>query len=105
MKQRTIAEIIKAERAKRNWTVKHFTEKLRPAVGKNLSPAYITRIEQYGEVPSPELLCIIAEILELDLEKLMELARETKVRRFDESLEKKYREAVGLHRVQKKSED
>ncbi|MDH3892840.1 MAG: helix-turn-helix domain-containing protein [candidate division Zixibacteria bacterium] len=104
MRQETFGKIVKAERVNRGWTVKQFTGKLEPALGKKLSPAYITRIEQYDEIPSPDLLCLIADVLKLDIEKLMVLARATKVRRFDKSLEEKYREAVGLHRVQKKSE-
>lgn len=103
MSETSVGKIIRAERLKRDWTVKHFIEQLESRIQKRVSPAYITRIEQYEEIPSPELLCVIADVFGYDVEQLLGLAKEAKIRKFDENLEKKYRDAVGLFRVRKES--
>jgi transcriptional regulator with XRE-family HTH domain len=105
-KSETIGLIVKASRTKKGWTVKQLIERLQPKLPRGkLSPAYITRIEQYDEIPSPDFLCTLAEVLDLDSDRLLRLARQTKVQRFESGLEKKYREAVGQYRLQKKRED
>ena len=103
MSEKTVGKIIRAERLKRDWTVKTFREQILSRIKGTVSPAYITRIEQYDEIPSPELLCVIADIFGYDVEQLLGLAKEAKVRRFDENLEKKYQEAAGLFRTRKES--
>ena len=103
MSNETLGKIIKAERQKRNWTVKQFREQVEPRIRGTMSASYVTRIEQYGEIPSPELLCVFAEVFGYDIDKLLELAKKDKVRQFDKNLDKKYRNAVGQYRLQKES--
>ena len=89
---------VQAARKKKGWAVKTFIDRL----DVELSPAYITKIEVHGEIPAPSLICKIAEILDLDRAALLEAAKENKMRTFEESLEKKYEQAVTLYRLQKR---
>ena len=88
-------------RKKKEWTVKQFIERLEQRGGKVISPAYITRIEQYGEIPSPELICLIADVFGYDQQKMFTYARTSKVKKFDKNLQEKYEKAVGLYRIHK----
>ena len=101
--QKSFGERIRAKRTSKEWTVKDFIQRLESKGQKSVSPAYITRIEQYGEIPSPELICVIADVLEDDAEQLLECAKKIKVKRFNKNLEAKYQKAVGLHRIQKRN--
>jgi transcriptional regulator with XRE-family HTH domain len=82
-------ELIKQTRRARGWDVKEFIIQL----GGDLSPAYITKIEVHGEIPSPALICKIAEVLRLDLQKLLSAAKKDKLGVFEKSLNKKYEQA------------
>ena len=101
-KEESFGETIQELRRDKNWTIKEFIKRLETKGDRKISPAYITRIEQYGEIPSPEVICLMADVLKFDLEKLLECAKRIKVRKFDKNLEEKYQKAVGLHRIQRK---
>lgn len=103
--ERGFGQWVKEERRNRDWTVKEFITKLAARSGKSVSPAYVTRIEQYGEIPSPELICAIADVFGADQDQALSCAREQKVRRFDEGLGKKYGEAAGLYRQQQENRE
>jgi transcriptional regulator with XRE-family HTH domain len=90
--------MVQTARRKKEWTVKTFIDRL----GGDLSSAYITKIEVHGEIPTPSLTYKIAEVLDLDATELVKAAKENKRRIFDELLERKYEEAVTLHRLQKR---
>lgn len=96
--KKTFGEKIRTYRREKGWTVKDFIERL----GNDLSPAYITKIEVHGEIPSPELICKISEVFGLKEQELLESAKEIKVQQFEESLEKRYQRAAGLYKLQKK---
>jgi len=96
--KKTFGEKIQDFRKEKGWTVKEFIERL----GNELSPAYITKIEVHGEIPSPELICKFAGIFGLKEQELLESAKEIKVQKFEESLDKRYQRAIGLYRLQKK---
>jgi len=100
---KSFGEIIQALRKGRNWTVKELIQRLEKRANKKMSPAYITRIEQYGEIPSPEVICMIADVFNYNVDRLFECARTSKVKKFDESLEEKYRKAVGMYRTNKRT--
>jgi transcriptional regulator with XRE-family HTH domain len=68
---------------------------------QRVTPAYITRIEQYDEIPSPEFICRIADVFKYDLQKLLELAKNIKVKKFGKRLQKRYDKAEALYRKQK----
>jgi transcriptional regulator with XRE-family HTH domain len=101
-RQKTFGEFIKSQRKENEWTVREFIERLAELGYKKISPAYMTRVEQYGEIPSPEIICGFALVLACSVDELVFLAKQEKVSRFDKALENKYREAVGLYRTQKK---
>ena len=90
-------EIVQHCRKQKGWTIREFVEKL----GGDISPAYITKIEVHNEIPSPELICKIAEVFKLNYQDLLNSARKNKVQLFDESLEKKYQKAACLYKLKK----
>jgi len=94
----SFGELIQALRQERGWTVKEFIGKLESRWGKKISPAYITRVEQYGEIPSPDVICLIADIFGYNLDELLNCAKSEKMNKFDKALEEKYQKAVGLFR-------
>jgi transcriptional regulator with XRE-family HTH domain len=96
--KKTFGEMVQFYRREKGWTVKEFIEKL----GGKLSPTYVTKIEVHGEIPKPEVICKIAGVFGLDEQKLLAAAKELKVQKFEESLEKRYQQAAGLYRLQKK---
>lgn len=62
--------LIQQLRKNKGCTVKELIEKLDGQV----SPAYMTKVEVYGEIPSPELICKIADILGHDQKNLLSIA-------------------------------
>lgn len=98
----SFGEAVLSLRKDREWTVKDFIERLEAKGVEHLSPAYITRIEQYGEIPKPELILRIADVFQVDQEELLKCARRIKVEKFDKALEDKYQKAIGLYRTQRK---
>jgi transcriptional regulator with XRE-family HTH domain len=94
----TFGDTVKKQRSEKGWTIKEFIDRLKADSKTTVSPAFITRVEQYGEIPGPALICRMAEVLELDLKELLKMARRVKVARFERGLEKKYQEAEGLYR-------
>ncbi len=100
----SFGELIQRLRKEKNWKVQSFIEKLGP-IGrdkKKLSPAYITKIEVHGEIPNPEVICKIAEVLGYDLEKLLNSAKQRKLKKYEKSLEEKYEKATTFYRTQKR---
>jgi transcriptional regulator with XRE-family HTH domain len=87
-------ELIQKLRKDKGWTVREFLDKF----DKGISPSYITRIEQYDEIPSPEFIIKIAEIFNCNTEELLECARKIKVKKFDDILHKKYKMALYLYK-------
>ena len=98
---KTFGERVRDRRQARDWTIKDLIQKLQARGQKSVSPAYITRVEQYGEIPSPEFICLLADVLDDDPRQLLECARNIKVTVFDRNLEEKYQKAAGHYRVQK----
>jgi transcriptional regulator with XRE-family HTH domain len=86
----TYGQIVQSARRKKELTVKAFIQRL----GIKLSPAYVTKIEIHGEIPTPSLTCKIAEVLDIDLMALVEAAKENKRRMFNELLERKWEEVA-----------
>ena len=99
MTTESFGKFVQMHRKKKEWTVKEFIERL----GSDVSPAYITKIEVHGEIPSPLFVCKIAEVFDLDTDELWARAKKDKVENFDRNLEKKYQHEVGLCRLQKKA--
>ena len=85
----TLGQQIRLLREKAGFTVRAFAEEL----GK--TPGYISRIEGRGEMPSPELLC---QKLDVEPEKLLELAKQAQMERAAEDIEAKQQQALNLFR-------
>lgn len=66
------------------------------AIGK--SPGYVSRIEVRGELPSPMLICEISEVLKLDAEELLTLAKASQLRKTEEQIKERHSSALSLFR-------
>lgn len=95
--EKTFGDIIQECRKQKGWTVREFIEKL----GIDLSPAYITKIEIHGEIPSPELICRMADVFGLSEKRLWETAKSNKMESISETMEAKYQKVAGLYRQKK----
>ena len=95
---REFGNLIQKLRKNKGWTVKELIEKLD---GQQVSPAYMTKVEVYGEIPSPDLICKMADVLGHSQQELLNLAKEHKISRFEKALEEKYQKAVGMYRLEK----
>ena len=69
---------------------------LADAVGK--TAGYFSRVEGRGEIPSPELICAISDVLKEKPERLFKLAKADLLQRTEEQIERKTSEALSLHR-------
>lgn len=87
---------IRELREDRDLSVRDFAEQ----IGK--SPAYVSKIETRGEIPSAELLCTIAGILRANPDELLGLAKETQLERTARQIDEKQASALALFRKQKK---
>jgi transcriptional regulator with XRE-family HTH domain len=79
-------------RRKSELTVRVLAEKL------DKSPGYISRIESRSEIPSPELLCELADLYEVNAEELFELAKQSYLERLAGEIDSKYESALSLYR-------
>ena len=82
----TFGEIVRYERRKQNWTVREFIKRL----GLDISPAYITKIEKYGEIPSPDVVNKMAWVFNFDRTMLANQAIIDKTDRYMKYLQKHY---------------
>jgi len=91
---------VQALRKEKGWSVKQFIDEIGDMSkrGQKISAPYITRIEVHGEIPTPEIIIRIAEVLGCNEEEMLEMARENKVSKISQSLEEKYKHAYGLYR-------
>jgi transcriptional regulator with XRE-family HTH domain len=65
-------------------------------IGK--TAGYVSRIEGRGEIPSPELLCKIAEVYELDPTELLQLAKTSQLERAEREIDTRHASALALYR-------
>lgn len=68
----------------------------------NKTAGYVSRIEARDEIPSAELLVVIAEVLGAEPEELFTLAKEAQLGRVAEQIEAKQQDALALFRKSKK---
>ena len=91
-----LSEHLRELRERKGLTVRALAD----LIGK--SPGYISRIEGRGEVPSPELLCKLAEVYGVGPEKLLELAKTSQLQRAEEDIDAKHASALALFRKAKR---
>jgi len=65
------------------------------------SPGYVSRIEGRGEIPGPEIIIKLADVLELSAEELLRLAAEEKGEKAKNTAQKKYDNALVFYRKSK----
>jgi transcriptional regulator with XRE-family HTH domain len=87
---------IRELRTNRGLSVRQFADLL------DKSSAYISKIEARGEIPSPELLCKMVDILKANLEELLRLAKDAHLERTAKDIEDRQASAVALFRKQKR---
>lgn len=89
---RTIREL----RRKRDWSVYDLAGRIGRTAG------YISKIEARGEIPSPEMIVMLADALGTRAEGLFEIAKREKTEQAASTIERKYDEALILYRKGKK---
>lgn len=92
MKVSLLASRMKRLRSERGLTVRDL------AKGIEKSPAYITKIEVQGEIPTPEVTCDIASVLEVDPIELLELAKKARLKNSTKDIEREYAKAIANQR-------
>lgn len=79
-------DIIKKHRLQKQLTIQSLAQKCNP----HISPAYISKMENNKDAPSPALLEQIASILGIDAEMLMAKVVTFKINQYKNYLLKKY---------------
>jgi len=83
-----LGKLIREFRTQRNiWTIKEFIQKL----GLDISPGYITKIEMHGEIPTPFFLHKLAPLMNIELNHLLDRAREEKIEVYKKAIAEKYK--------------
>ena len=82
-------------RTTKGLTVQEFALRIKKTAG------YVSRIEARNEIPSAELLIVIAEVLGTKPEELFVLAKETQLGRVAEQIDAKQQDALVLFRKKK----
>jgi transcriptional regulator with XRE-family HTH domain len=93
----TLGQRIRELRADKQFTVQEFAKR----IGEKTA-GYVSRIEVRGEIPSAELLVVIADVLDVDPEELFRLAKDAQLGRVAEQIDAKQQDALVLYRKQKK---
>ncbi len=86
---------IRKQRRKRLLTVRALAQ----MVGR--TPGYISRVETRGELPSAELICKLAAVLDAGVEELLAIARSDVIQRTESALAERHQEALRLFRRSK----
>lgn len=98
----TFGRRIKELRQKKDWSVYDLAGKLRNEKGQPMTAGYISKIEVRGEIPSPDIIAQLADVLGAKAEDLFELAKQEKTRELKERLDQKFNDALTLYRKSKK---
>ena len=93
----TFGTIIREARKKRGWTLNQFLKKL----DNKISKGYMSRIENWDEPPTPELMLKMCVILDLPEDELFESARQVRLKIYEGALTRRYQKALGLWRMKK----
>jgi transcriptional regulator with XRE-family HTH domain len=88
----TFAQHIRTLRKKKKWSVYDLAKEI------NRTPGYISKIEARGEIPSPDMILKLAEVLGTDAGKLVEVAKKEKSEEISEAVKEKYDNAFALYR-------
>ena len=92
----TLGQRLRELREQQGLTVRQFAQRIKK------TPGYVSRIEARGEIPSSELLCVIAGVHGVVPEELLDLAKQCYLERAERDLEAKNSSALSLYRREKK---
>ena len=56
-----------------------------------ISPTYITKIELHGEIPSPGVVLLLADALNYNATRLLNIAKQEKIEAFEKKMGKLYK--------------
>jgi chromosome partitioning protein len=84
----SFARRVKRLRTERGLTIRD----LAAALGKSV--AYLAKIEVQGEIPTPELTCEIARVLDADPVQMLELAKEARLTSVTRDIEREYARVI-----------
>lgn len=91
----TLPERLRESRRRAELTVRDLADRLGKTAG------YISRIENGREIPSPELLCQIADVLNVPAEELLDLVVDAAVDRTKDEMTVRCSRALALYRKSK----
>ena len=86
-------------RLTRGFSVSELAARIKKTAG------YVSRFEGRSDVPSAELLCILAEIYEVEPEELLELAKQSQLAQMKFNIERKHESVLGLYRKERNPND
>lgn len=98
----TFAHKINELRNKKGWSVYDLANKLLNEKGKPMTAGYISKIEARGEIPSPQMIIKLAELLGAKPEDLIEIAKTVKAKEVSQAVQQKYDNGLTLYRKSKK---
>ena len=99
----SFANKIRELRKKKCWSVYDLAGKLHnEKTGKPMTAGYVSKIEARGEIPSPEMIIKLAELLGAKPDDLIEIAKAAKTNEVSRAVQQKYDDGLTLYRKSKK---
>jgi chromosome partitioning protein len=95
----SFSRLVKQLRADRGLTIRAMAS----ALGKSV--AYLAKIEVQGEIPSPDLICEMARLLNTPPADLLELAKEARISRIAREIEREHSIAIAIHNQSQRRND
>ena len=92
MKPTPFGHVLREFRHSRGLTVRQLADMVEK------TPGYISRIEVRGEIPSPDLICRLAEELQVPADELIERLTRDVLKRTETELRARYDEAIVAYR-------
>lgn len=99
----TFAHKIRELRKKKGWSVYDLASKLpNEKKGKPMTAGYVSKIEARGEIPSPQMIIRLAELLGAKPEDLIEIAKAEKAKEVSQAVQQRYDDGLTLYRRSKR---
>ena len=100
----SFAHKVRELRNKKGWSVYELADKLlNEKTGKPMTAGYVSKIEARGEIPSPQMIIQLAELLGAKPEDLIEIAKTVKAKEVSQVVQQKYDDGLTLYRKSKKT--
>lgn len=94
----TFGQKIRELRQGKDWSVYDLAGKIKAIPPYKATAGYISKIEVRGEIPSPDMILRLAEVLNADAGDLIELAKNEKSQEVSRNVKRKYDDAFALYR-------